>query len=219
MYFLRITFVMGKKYILLVLFIVHIPLCALANRKADSLLHIVQKYEKQTHFETDTNYINALISISESLKYINPDSSFLFAEKAYNLSKKYNYHKNSIVAAFIIGDIYTLKRDSEKIMQIGNEILPVIEKTDRKSLGNLYSLYGASYVYKGVADINNLLEAKNMFQKSLEMGKEYNDTVTMISAIANLSVIHEAMFDYSQAVELLYQAIGDRKSTRLNSSH
>ena len=195
-----------------------ISVCAFANRETDSLINIAQKYEKQTHFESDINYINTLIRVAESLLYINPDSSFLFAEKAYNLSIKHKYHKSSIKAAFIIGDIYTLKRDPEKIMWIVNEILPVIEKTDRKSLGNLYSLYGASYVYKGIFDINNLLDAKNMFQKSLEIGKEYNDTVIMISAIANLSVIHDAMLDYSQAVELLYQAIGLTERSKNNDT-
>ena len=189
---------MSIRHILSIIFIIQIHICTFANSEADSLIYIVKEYEKQTHFESDTNYINALIDAAEILASVNLDSSYLYSEKAYNLSTKYNYHGN-IRSAFLMCNFYFEKEDSEKMFQIANEILPIVEKTDRKTLGSLYSFFAASYYYKDWSDVNNLLEAVNYGQKTLEIYKEYNDTTKIISSLSSLSVFYSAMYDYSTA--------------------
>jgi len=139
---------MSTRYILLVFFIVHIPLCALANRKTDSLIHIVHEYEKKTHFESDTNYIKALIDVSEIFGTTHPDSSLFYGNKAYELSTRCGYSKGVLESAFIKGRIYTRRQDVQSLKQIGNEILPIAEKTNRKSLNRVYVIIGCAYFYE-----------------------------------------------------------------------
>ena len=54
-------------------------------------LNIVQEYEKKIHFESDTNYIKALIAVADIYKTSNPDFTLLFSNKAYELSTRYGY--------------------------------------------------------------------------------------------------------------------------------
>ena len=80
---------MSARLILLIIFIVQIQVCVYADRKTDSLINVVQGYEKKIHFESDTNYIKALIAVAEELKISQPDTSLLFGDKAYELSLCY----------------------------------------------------------------------------------------------------------------------------------
>ena len=86
---------MSKKYILIIFFIVQIPLCAFADRITDSLINIVHEYEKKTHFESDTNYINALIDVAKIFGTANPDSTLLYGNKAYELRDRKSTRLNS----------------------------------------------------------------------------------------------------------------------------
>ena len=198
---------MGTRYILLVFFIVQISFCAVANRKADSLINIVHEYEKKTHFESDTNYIKALIDVSERLKNINPDSSLLFGNKAYELSTRNEYHRGIIKSGLSVAQIYLAKLNKNKLIEVANGMMSAAEKTDRKVQCVAYNMLGVAYLFDG-AERSSLYQAKEIFQKALDVCREYNDTVTTIKVLSNLSAAQVELYDYVSAIECLYQAIG-----------
>ena len=198
----------NTKSIFFVFFILQIPVYVFADYKGDSLIGVVQEYEKQVHFESDTNYIQVLIDASEALKLSAPDSSLLFGQKAYHLSKKHGYSGGIIESAFVLSAIYTDKGDKENLLDIGNEILPIVEKTNRKLLGKVYNILGTAYLFEGMSDNNYLFQAKEMYQKALEVCETYKDTAMIILTLTNLSAIQSNTFNYNGAIESLYRAIG-----------
>ena len=199
---------MSTRYIFLIFFIFQIHLCAFADHKTDSLLNIVQEYEKKEHFESDTNYIKTLINLA--LLYANPrpDSSLFFSNKSFELSVKYGYPNRSLTSSSIMATIYMLREDAQQLLQIGTEMLPIAEKIDRKALSRVYSILGAAYYYKSMTDVTYFYQAKEMLQKALDISEEFNDTGMIINALSNISNIYVRIFDYSSAVESLYRAIG-----------
>ena len=114
---------MSTRYILIIFFIVQIPLCAFTDRKTDSLINIVQEYEKKTHFESDTNYIKTLIAVAEIFGTANPDSSLLFGSKAYELSTRYGYSKGIIESAFTMVPVYTIQQDVQNLPLVSGKII------------------------------------------------------------------------------------------------
>ena len=191
------------------MFFIMIPIsvCVFANRETDSLNAVIQKYEKQSHFESDTNYIKSLIGIAQKLESANLDSSLLYSTKAYELSTKLGHLKLIIESGFAMISIYTKKGDAQKMLQIGNEILPIAAKIDRKLLGKAYNTFGIVYAYKAKDDRAYLYQSIDMIQKALVISEEYNDTDMIIKELNNLSVVFIQINDYSSAVECFYKAI------------
>ena len=194
--------------IILWVFVLQIPFGIFANRESDSLVHVVQQYEKQVQHESDTNYVKALVDVSEVLKLSAPDSSLLFGRKAYDLSKKHGFAKWMLESAFALSSIYTNKRDQENLLQIGNEILPIAEKTDRKLLSKVFNMLGAAYFFEYQSDKSNLFQAADMYRKALDVCESDNDTSMMILTLTNLSAIQSNTYNYKASIESLYQAIG-----------
>ena len=192
---------------ILIIFIFTIPFCLFANHKADSLINIAHRYEKKTHFESDTGYINTLIRIAKKMEMSNPDSALLFGNKAYELSARHNYSKGSIESAFAIIPVYSRQENIQKLLQIGNEIIPIAEKTDRKHLSRAYNIIGTAYFYESSVDKSKLYLAKEMYEKSLSISEEYNDTTSMIRALNNLSSVHNTLHDYSSTIDYYYRTI------------
>ena len=195
------------KIILWSFLMLQISFSILANRNSDSLVHIVQKYEKQIQYESDTNYIKALVNVSEVLKLSAPDSSLLFGRKAYDLSKKHGHSKWILESAFALSSVYTNKRDQENLLQIGNEILPIAEKTDRKLLSKVFNMLGTAYFFEYQSDKANLFQAADMYQKALEICESDKDTAMMILTLTNLSAIQSNTYNYKASIESLYRAI------------
>ena len=195
------------KNILWVFVMFQISFSILANHKSDSLVHIVQKYEQQVQYESDTNYIKALVDVSEVLKLSAPDSSLLFGRKAYELSKKHGHAKWMLESAFALSSVYTNKRDQENLLQIGNEILSIAEKTDRKLLSKVFNMLGTAYFFEYQSDKSNLFQAADMYQKALDVCVSDNDTAMMILTLTNLSAIQSNTYNYKISIESLYRAI------------
>ena len=196
------------KNILWVFVMFLIPFSVLANRKADSLIHLAQNYEKLVQYESDTNYIKTLVNVSEVLKLSAPDSSLLYGRKAYDLSTKHGYSKWILESAFALSSFYTNKRDSKSLLQIGNEILPIVEKTNRLLLSKVFNMLGSAYFLEYQFDKANIYQAVEMYHKALDVCEANNDTAMMILTLTNLSAIQSNTYDYKTSVENLYRAIG-----------
>ena len=204
---------------ILTLFILTIPFSLFANR-ADSLRNIVRTYETGIHFESDTNYINALIDVAEELKRSQPDTSLMFSDKAYELSKKHGYPKGVLKSLLAMTQYYVGARDIEKQLQIANEMMPIAEKIDRKSLNNVYNMLGISYISQSISDKTYLPKAEDMFKKALGIAEEYNDTVRIINILGNLACVYMEQNNYSLALEGFYRATGiaERYQAEFNTS-
>ena len=194
------------KFIILIFTVFWIPLCAFADHKTDSLINIVHQYEKKTRFESDTNYIKTLIHIAEIFQITQQDSSLLFSNKAYQLSTQHGYSQGILSSAFVMASVYSKQWDTHNLMQIGNEILPLAEKTSRKSLSRVYNILGTAY-YQISDDRTNIYRAKELYLKSLNISEEYNDTTSMIRTLSNLATVCNLLNDYSSSVEYFYRAI------------
>jgi len=208
--------VTGKKYILLIFFIVHIPLCAFADRKTDSLMIIVHEYEKKAHFESDTNYIKALIAVAENLQNSQPDTSLLFSNKAYELSKNCEYPKGILNSSLSMAVLFIKEGDIQKLLQIAGEVLPIAEKIDRKSLSKVYNIFGSAYFIKGYSDKSYFIQAEEMFKKALKIAGEYNDTEREYVLLNNMANIYVGQYNYSSALEVYYKAVNTAEKSKIN---
>jgi len=138
------------------------PFYLFANHKTDSLINIAHEYEKKAHFESDTNYIKTLIDIAEQFKNSQPDTSLLFSDKAYELSKKSGYSKGILKSLLAMTSYYVRAGNVEKQLQIANEMLPIAEKIDRKSLNNVYNMFGIAYTLQAIDDKTYYLKAEDI---------------------------------------------------------
>ena len=115
--------------------------------------------------------------------------------------------------------VYTKIGDAQRMLQIGNEILPIAEKIDRKLLGKAYNTFGIVYAYKGKDDKAYLYQSIEMIQKALDISDEYNDTEMMIKELNNLSVVFIQINDYSSAVECFYRAISVAEKSEMENAY
>ena len=106
------------KHVAIVCSMLLIPLCVFANRKTDSLLNIVQKYKKQPYFESNTNYNKVLIAVAENMQNAQPDTSFLFSNKSYELSKICEYSKGIQNSSLSISVLFLNEGNIQKLFYV-----------------------------------------------------------------------------------------------------
>ena len=165
--------------------------------KADSLHIELLKAKK------DTNKVNILNSIAETIIRINPELSRQFATDALNLTKELKWEKGQALAILRIGNTYWITGNSKKAKDYYNKSLEIFEKLDYKpgiatTFGNLGLVY---------ADYGNDSIALNYYYKALDLDKKLKNTKGIIRHYMNIGVLYSNKGKFKNALENYYESL------------
>lgn len=161
------------------------------TEKADSLFQELQKAKQ------DTNKVNILNNIAETIIRINPDLSRQFATDALNLSKELKWEKGQALSILRIGNTFWLTGNSKKAFDYYNKSLQLFEKLNfmpgiATATGNL----GLIYAGDG-KDSLALLQ----YNKALEIDKKLKNLKGVIRHYMNIGVLYSNKGKLKQALD------------------
>ena len=182
----------------------------------DSLAYV----RAQSNFSaTDTTHINLLNELAASLRYYKPDSTYLLAKEALELSRKVGYMKGESMALLRVGDYYSDQGQSDEAIDKFNEAFAIAEDlNDRRMILRVINNLAAEYGYKGDIErsLNGYLDGVERIQGYLEEDAGNKELLTFLSImnenIANLFAsqkYYEQSLEYFNEVRKINVKIGD----------
>ncbi|MFH2144062.1 MAG: tetratricopeptide repeat protein, partial [Bacteroidota bacterium] len=164
------------------------------NKSIDSLIKLIP---------VSKNQVQLYIKISDHYTKINADSSFSYAEKAYNLAVS-NEDKNSeVIALNIMGDIYYDKGLYDESIECYQKALDIniLLKNDT-NIAASYNFIGM--IYEGRADYEKSLI---FYDKALDINKRLNYLPSLANNYNNIGMIYFNYGKYDEAIEHYLEAI------------
>lgn len=147
--------------------------------------------------------IATLNKIASSYWMVNPGSTFVYANKAYQLAKQ-NNNKNEMACALKNkGVAYYFLSEFEKALQEYEKALAICERDeDLRGLADLYNNIGL--VYQKLNKFDLTLEN---YLKSLELEKELGNKEGIADSMVNLANFFYYMGKYDKAKEYFSQSL------------
>ena len=143
-----------------------------------------------------TNEIVRLIDISDSLLYINPDTSINYSNKALRLSKKEGV--DSLIASSLdqLSKAERVKGNYKKAIELLLEAIVIDKRTNHKrGLSARYINLGVVYYY-----LNDFDKTIRNFKLSLEIDQSLNDSSNLSISFNNIGAVYEAISEFDSAL-------------------
>lgn len=194
-----------KGYIIVfLLLLMHIP--TYANRESDSLINLIEQTPK------DTNLVDLFNSISWSLKYSNPDSSILFAEKGRKLAKYLGYGYGESQSLSNIGVAYDVLGKYDKSLQYFEEALKTYnyknDKDERASIiTNIATLY---------SELGNIEKSNSYYRKAIVLFTELEDYFSLSDCYTSLGGNCKKAGKLDDAIKYLLKAKMEKERIKDN---
>jgi serine phosphatase RsbU (regulator of sigma subunit)/Tfp pilus assembly protein PilF len=194
------------RYILLTLFLYTTTLFshAYASNRLDSLQGIYSASK------TDIERTDALINLYHYYNSINSDSALYFANSAFDLSEKIDYHEGKIKSMTNIGSVYFYKGEYGNALKCylkSNEFVETyIQKNSKddfaknqlsKNLNNIALIY---------LNQGNYEEAENYLLESLAIDLDLKNPISIANCYNNLGALKERQDKYDEAIEYYTKA-------------
>ena len=190
---------------LLILFSLIIQVNAQSRFKADSLLRVLAIKKN------DTSKVNLLVKISSYYNKRNPDSAFIFASQASELSKKLNYKLgiasgNLMMAESQLNNNEIIKAE-EYIMLAYNQFTELV-KQNSKDYWAIKGLAGANGTLANLEESKGNLE-KSLFynEKSLALKIRNGDKQGAAFTYNNIGINHSIQGKFYLALENYFKAL------------
>jgi two-component system, NarL family, sensor kinase len=184
------------------------------------LQSLAQNNESHKYNISDTSKINHLIKIAETYNYTEPDSARYFANEALIIAQKNNLLNNVVKLYSIIGFSYIVESEySEattfltKALNISKQLIEDEPDNNiyKRSISEVYLCFGQIHFYNSQYD-----QAINDFIKAVKLLEEIGDEHGAGSALSNISVVYEALNDFSTAIEYNRKALSIAKKNNDN---
>ena len=189
--------------------------------KVDSLLKILKTIKE------DTNKVNILNSLAGALMNQSPDSSILFAKKAFSIAKESGWKKGMSNSLSNIGYSYDILGNYPKALDYAFKALAIDEALNNKKgiairLGNIGIVYDEQNDYSKALEyyfralkIDEELGNKNGVSRHLgNIGLVYKDQACAnVHPLKRDSLLNKALKYYSQALQIS-QTTGDKNGMR-----
>lgn len=151
----------------------------------------------------DTTYINRLNKLAEEYFQFNPDSTFYYARKSIELSKKINYSAGLADGLLQLGRANTLRGKSTEATQNFNTAIQLYEKLkDIHGLGKAYIAYGR--MYNLLADYKSALSSLNL---ALGCSRQLKDEYGITDAYKNIGIVYYSEGQLSNALDYYYKGL------------
>lgn len=160
--------------------------------------------------KSDTAKVNQYNKIADLYKEINPDQTFLYAQKAMVISLKKEYHFglatayiNKGNASIILGNYSDALEFFEKAK---SEFETALEKeTNKKQVkSGLARVYASSgVVYSEQSDYTSALKS---YEKGLKLYQEIEELTGVSKTLNNIGILYKSQQKYPKALQYLKQA-------------
>ena len=190
-----------KKYYVFILILV-VNFCFAKQSKIDSLITLSNT--------TTEDSIKVIVSnqLSELLRYQNPDTALLFANKALILSQKNNWKEDEARALISVGTVHWQQGDYVSALDFYEKVLLVLE--NKKPSVILLSLYnGFGNTYKALGDHSLSLD---YFFKSAGISESLGDEKGRAIALNNIGMIYSQQNDLDKALEYFEKSLEIKKT-------
>jgi signal transduction histidine kinase len=178
------------------------------NKDIDSLKKVLPTYA-----ESDSNYINTLNELAYKYYTINPDTTFILAERSISLAQQSHYNRGQIEAIRNKGLTFWVKGDYTQALKLYLEALRIAEKIDyQKGIASLYNNMANIYRLQG-----KYLEALENHFKALKIREEIGDKKGIAASLNNIAIIYDNQGKYAESLENHFKSlkikeeIGDKK--------
>lgn len=195
----------SKFHITVFLFLTYI--CGVShaqNVQIDSLRRILSLSK------IDTVKISHYNAIADLYKEINPDSTLFYAQKAFDLSSKTNFHFGLASAymnkgnAFIVLGNYANALKYFKNAQSEFEIILQQKNNSRKIKSGLARAYASAGVVHSEQN-DYTLSLKN-YEQALKLYQEIKELTGISKALNNIGVLYQSQQNYPKALQYLKEA-------------
>lgn len=188
----------------------------------DSLAHLIKEQEVNLNFDLrDSVYANSLNAFAQKLRFHNPDSLYIMADKSLKHSQKIGYNKGHIMALSYIGVYHSDQGNNDEAL---------------KNFIKASNLAKKKNAFKIRLSIQNKLANQYAFQldyaKALKTYLEAIELATALNEIGTLSLLNENIallygeqndfkesLKYFKRVEVLNDKIGDELIKAITSSN
>jgi len=151
----------------------------------------------------DTSNINRLNKLAQAYFQFNPDSTYYYAQKSIELSKKINYSAGLAGGLLQLGRANSLRGKSFDASQNFSTAIQLYEKLgDIHGLGETYIAYGRMYTL--LANYKSALSCLNL---ALKCSKQLKDEHGMTDAYKNIGVVYYSEGQLSDALDYYYKAL------------
>jgi adenylate cyclase len=190
------------------------------QKKTDSLLSVLKSGKP------DTSKVNTLIDIANEFRFVNPDTSVYFANKAIQLAEKINFKIGIARGYGMIGFALMNLGDYEEAMKYCNDAIKLNEQLLRTDTGKenraskskilrqkakVYNTMGLIYLNQGINS-----EALKKFSNAFNIWEEIRDKQGIAYYHINVGVLNNNQGNYPEALKnyfaslKLFEELGDK---------
>jgi tetratricopeptide (TPR) repeat protein len=172
--------------------------CFSQDGAADSLKELRDTKE-------DTARVTLLDNLcSAKLKALQFAEAAQYAQQAYQLAGKLNYHKGWAVSLVLMGSAADAQGNYDSAIACYNRALPVFESLhEKKRIGNVQIGLGNAYEYKG-----NRQKALESYILSLKTREELGDSVDMAGSLLGIGNCYYDLKMFSKAIDSYERSYG-----------
>jgi tetratricopeptide (TPR) repeat protein len=155
--------------------------------------------------EYPKGYVKALLNMCVAKIYTNQmDSAMIYANIALDYSKKVNIAHLSVLSYAMKANVFHYDGKYDKAIENHFSAIRIAEKTNPKDAIRSYTNIGLLF-----KDLGNIEKARKYTTKSYRLGKKYNDTPVVVSALNVLGLIEKdegnldvALVHFNEGLEL-----------------
>lgn len=196
-----------KKPCFLLFFLLTINVVFAQKQQVDSIKQVLQRYEKQQNYASDTNYLNLLNELAYKLYTINPDTTILLGQKSLAMCKTAEYEQGAVEAMRNIGISYYLKGDYNQALSYYFDALEIAEKIRyKKGVGRLYNNIASIYSNQG-----KYPEALENHFKALKIREEIGDKQGIAASLNNIASVYSNEGKYDEALKIHLKSLKQKE--------
>lgn len=179
------------------MFCISLPTLAQSSNERDSLASKLKRLESTNRFNPkDTTHIKLLIDLAFSYRYLDSDSLFSIAQRAFKYSNKIDYPYGKIKGLDAMATYYYNKGDREKSMPMFKEALELArDAEDVESELALINTMAQNYSFEG-----NYAEALNLNLKGIDLARKINAETTLSVLNENIAGLYADQKDFKNAL-------------------
>ncbi len=166
-------------------------------------------YDLAIKIEYGKGQVDALMNLSRSMLYDNQlDSAMLFSEKAIDVANRLKDDELVVKATGLKGSVHMYQGDYDKAADTYFEAIKLGEKVNEELIISCYANLG--HLFKMV---DNSEKSKKYSLDGYRLGKKYNDTAVMITALNILGLLEKRAEQYPEAITYFEEGLGYARET------
>jgi tetratricopeptide (TPR) repeat protein len=153
--------------------------------------------------KNETNQVKILLEIAEKINYTNLDDVFIYAQKAYTISKKNNDYDNQVKAIQFLGNVAIIKGNYKQAQNYFNEAKEIYTNELPDNYEGLVKTFGSLGVI--ASEQSNYNKSLDYYLKAKKIADQHNLSKLQIGLSNNIGVIYKSTQRFEDALKILIE--------------